>query len=142
MKLVKYLLLIILLVGGLLVLNGCHSSTTTTISTTSSGPGSGAVINSDSIDTVQIQSITKQTNGHAWKLDVLIQSTQDVDSLPNPVAQNLHNTVSVYCDEDLSGFRANDIATCRIKYAGDVNIPGGIYLLMYNVVKQANPGGY
>jgi hypothetical protein len=39
----------------------------------------------------------------------------------------------------MSVFQANDVVNAKIKYAGDVNTPGGIRLYMYNVATQAKP---
>jgi hypothetical protein len=118
----------------------CKSSGTTATSTsTAISPGKGEVINSDSIDTVQIVDINAQSTGYPWQLDVVIESTSSVGALFNPVALNVGDVVSVVTDQDMSKFNANDVVTAKIKYTGDVNIPGGIRLYMYNVALQANP---
>ena len=83
----------------------CKSSTTTATPTTTR-PGSGSVINSDSIVTAQIQSITAQS----------------------------------VSDQDMSAYKVNDTVTVKIKYVGDVDIPAGISLYMYNVALQTTPG--
>ena len=36
-------------------------------------------------------------------------------------------------DQNMTSYKVNDVVTAKIKYAGDVNIPGGISLYMYNV---------
>jgi hypothetical protein len=113
---------------------GACSGTTST--TTATKPGGGALVNSDSVVTVKIQALGKQSTGYGWKLDVLIQNTQDVDALVNPVKADVGKVITVVTDQDMSSFKANDVATARIKYAGDVNTPGGISLNIYNVVLQ------
>jgi hypothetical protein len=115
------------------------SSATTPASATTISPGNGEVINSDSIDTVQIIGITTQTTGYPWLLQVVIESTASVGTLPNPVALSVGDIVNVVTDQDMSTFNVNDVVTAKIKFAGDVNISGGIRLYMYNVVPQANP---
>ena len=118
----------------------CKSSATTqTATSTVISPGNGAVINSDSIDTVQIVDINAQSTGHPWQLDVVIESTAGVGTLFNPVALNVGDVVSVVADQDMSTFSANDVVTAKIKYTGDVNIPGGIRLYMYNVALPVSP---
>jgi len=109
---------------------GCTTSagTTTTIK-----PDGGSVVNSDSFVTVEIKAITQQSTGYPWKLDVLIQSTQDVDSLPNPVKDSVGKVVTVFTDENLTSCKVNDVVNAKIKYVGDVNTPGGIRLYMYNI---------
>jgi ABC-type oligopeptide transport system substrate-binding subunit len=115
----------------------CKSSTTTsTVTSTVISPGNGAVINSDSVDTVKIVSISAQTTGYPWLLDVVIDSTSNVGTLPNPVATSVGNTVTVVTDQDMSKYKVNDIITAKIKYAGDVNIPGGIRLYLYSAASQ------
>jgi hypothetical protein len=66
--------------------------------TTSPGVGGEAVVNSDSIVIATIQSITKETSGYPWQLDVLIQSSTDVGSLPNPTKDSVGKTVTVKTD--------------------------------------------
>ena len=122
-----------------LAIAGCSSSTTTTMAVK---PGSGAVINSDSLVTVKIVSITKQATGYPWKLDVLIQSTIDVNNLPNPVKDSVGKTVTVVTDENMSSFKVNDIVTGQIKYVGDVNIPGGISMYMYTIALDTKSTTY
>jgi hypothetical protein len=96
-------------------------------------PGSGAVINSDSVVRVKIQSISKQSTGYSWKLDVLIQDSQEVGTLPNPVKDSVNKVVAVVTDQDMTAFKTNDVVKAKIKYVGDVNIASGISLYLYNV---------
>ena len=117
----------------------CKSSTTTATPTTTR-PGSGSVINSDSIVTAQIQSITAQSTGYPWKMNVLIQSSTNVGDLPNPVSDSIGKVVIVVSDQDMSAYKVNDTVTVKIKYVGDVDIPAGISLYMYNVALQTTPG--
>jgi len=107
--------------------------------TTATKPGSGAVVNSDSIVTATIQSITKQSTGYPWKMDVLIQSTMDVNNLPNPVKDSVGKTVTVVTDENMTSFKVGDTITAQIKYVGDVNTPAGINLYIYIVALEAKP---
>ena len=117
----------------------CKSSTTTATPTTTR-PGSGSVINSDSIVTAQIQSITAQSTGYPWKMNVLIQSSTNVGDLPNPVSDSIGKVVIVVSDQDMSAYKVIDTVTAKIKYVGDVDIPAGISLYMYNVAPQTTPG--
>ena len=107
--------------------------------TTATKPGSGAVVNSDSIVTATIQSITKQSTGYPWKMDVLIQSTMDVNNLPNPVKDSIGKTVTVVTDENMTSFKVSDTKTAQIKYVGYVNTPSGISLYIYIVALEAKP---
>ena len=70
----------------IVIVESCKGSATTT---TAAKPGSGAVVNSDSIVTATIQSITKQSTGYPWTMDVTIQFTTDVNDLPNPVKDSV-----------------------------------------------------
>jgi len=118
----------------MLFASACKSSSTTTTATSPViSPGNGEVINSDSIDTVQIVDVNAQSTGYPWQLDVVIDSTGNVGILFNPVALNVGDVVSVVTDQDMSMFNANDIVKAKIKYTGDVNIQGGIRLYLYNV---------
>jgi hypothetical protein len=142
MRMLKKLYLIIISLIVTLSLVACTKSTTTgTTTTTGSVPG-GAVVNSDSIVTAKIESITQQTTGQSWKLTILIQTALDVGSLPNSVKDKINQIVTAYCDEDLSAYKVGNIVVCHIKYGGDVNIPGGIILIMSDVALQTSAGGY
>jgi hypothetical protein len=110
----------------------CNSATNTT---TSFKPGSGAVVNSDSLTTAEIQVIQKQSSGNSWQLDVLVQSSVDVSNLPNPTKASIGKTVTLVTDQDMSGFKVGDVIVGTVKYGGDVNIPGGIRLILTNVTK-------
>jgi hypothetical protein len=126
---------------AMVMLTGCAGkSTTTTTSTTK--PGSGAVVNSDSVVTAIIESITKQSTGYPWKVDVLIQSTVDVNNLPNPVKDDIGKVVTVVTDQNMSNFKVDDVVTAQIKYVGDVNIPAGISLYMYTIQPEVKPTTY
>ena len=126
------MILVIIVLGA-----SCTSATTTTTK-----PGSGAVVNSDSVVTATIQSITKQSTGYPWKLDVLIQSTIDVNNLPNPVKDSIGQTVTVFTDENMSTFKVGDVVTGQIKYVGDVNTSSGISLYMYIIALEVKPSTY
>jgi ABC-type Fe3+-hydroxamate transport system substrate-binding protein len=124
----------------MLFASACKSSSTTTTATSPViSPGNGEVINSDSIDTVQIVDVNARSTGYPWQLDVVIDSTGNVGILFNPVALNVGDVVSVVTDQDMSMFNANDIVKAKIKYTGDVNIQGGIRLYLYNVAPQVSP---
>ena len=124
----------------MLFASACKSSSTTTTATSPViSPGNGEVINSDSIDTVQIVDVNARSTGYPWQLDVVIDSTGNVGILFNPVALNVGDVVSVVTDQDMSMFNANDIVKAKIKYTGDVNIQGGIRLYLYNVAPQVRP---
>lgn len=132
------------------MLTGCAGKSTTTttsgsnLSTTTSTtrPGSGAVVNSDNVVTAIIESITKQSTGYPWKVDVLIQSTVDVNNLPNPVKDDIGKVVTVVTDQNMSNFKVDDVVTAQIKYVGDVNIPAGISLYMYTIQPEVKPTTY
>jgi hypothetical protein len=99
-------------------------------------PGSGAVVNSNSLVTVQIQNITRQATGYPWKLEVLIQNTTDVPGALNPVKDSVGKVVSVVTDQDMTYFNVNNVVPAAIKLVGDVNIPGGIQLYLYNIAPK------
>jgi len=120
----------------------CKSNNTTTTTSTAALLGRGAVINSDSIVIAQIQNITAQSTGYPWKITVLIQSTSNVGTLPNPVANSAGKMVTVITDQDVTTYKVNDTITAKIKYTGDVNTPGGISMYMYNIALEVKPQGY
>jgi hypothetical protein len=121
----------------------CSSNTsisTASVSPTGSpaSPGGGAVINSDSIVTAQIMSINQRAGGYAWEIDILIESSIDVDALPNPTKDSLGKTITVQTDMDMTPFKVGEVITARVKYAGDVPKPG-IVLYMYNIAPEIHP---
>jgi hypothetical protein len=111
---------------------GCNTTGTTTTPTVTK-PGGGLVVNSDSIVTVKIQGITAQSAGYPWKLEVLVQITQDVGALPNPVRDSVGKVVTVFTDENMAVYKVGDVVTAKTKYVGDVYTPAGISLYMYDV---------
>ena len=137
----KKLFLVFTMFVAVLSLAACTKNAGTSSTTSTSIPG-GAVVNSDSIVTAKIDSITQQATGQSWKLSLLIQTAVDVGSLPNPVKDSINKIVTAYCSEDLSAFKVGNVVTCHIKYGGDVNTPAGITLIMSGVALQASGGGY
>jgi hypothetical protein len=121
------LCLIIILV---LVLNACTSAPAPA-PTPSPGEG-GTVVRSDSLITGEIRAIRQQPTGYPWEIDVLIQSSNNVDSLPNPTSDKVGQVVTAQTDEDLSSFNIGETIKARIKYVGDVPEPG-ISLYIYNI---------
>jgi hypothetical protein len=73
-------------------------------------------------------------------MNVLIQSSTNVGDLPNPVSDSIGKVVIVVSDQDMSAYKVIDTVTAKIKYVGDVDIPAGISLYMYNVAPQTTPG--
>ena len=136
-------ILVLVFIMSASILTACSKtpSPTTVPPTTTpvvGGPGGGAIINSDSVVTAQIQAINKQTSGYPWQLDVLIQSSVDVGTLPNPTKDSIGKVISVKTDQNMTSFKTNDVITARVKYVGDVPLPG-ITLYIYNIAPLAKP---
>ena len=136
-------ILVLVFIMSASILTACSKtpSPTTVPPTTTpvvGGPGGGAIINSDSVVTAQIQAINKQTSGYPWQLDVLIQSSVDVGTLPNPTKDSMGKVISVKTDQNMTSFKTNDVITARVKYVGDVPLPG-ITLYIYNIAPLAKP---
>ncbi len=111
---------------------------TTTTAPTPGGPGGGAIVNSDSVVTAKIQAIRPQTTGYPWEMDIVVQNSVDVGTLPNPVKTSVGKVVTAKTDEDMTKFKVGDVVTAKIKYVGDVPKPG-ITLYMYSITLQINP---
>jgi hypothetical protein len=135
LRLVALGLICVLILGAA----ACKSRTPTTATTTTSSPIGGALVNSDSIVTAKIQTIQKQTTGYPWTVNVLIQSSVDVDSLVNPTKDSVGKVITVKTDQDMTSFKTGDVVTAKVKYTGDVNTPGGVNLYMYNIALQVYP---
>jgi hypothetical protein len=128
--------LFILIVVTFLGISGCSGSVTKTATATPPGGVSGgSVINSDSIITAKIMAIRQLTSGYPWELDIMIQSSTDVDSLPNPTRDSIGQVITVKTDQDMVSFKVSDVIKARVKYVGDVPKPG-ITLYMYSVAKS------
>lgn len=125
-----YFVAISLLTLGLIITEACTSS--------SKPPGGTTVVNSDSIVTAKIEAIRKQTSGYPWELSVLIESTTDVDSLPNPTKDSLYKVIIVKTDQDMTSFKVGNVINAKVKYVGDVPKPG-ITLYMYNIALEIHP---
>jgi len=141
-----YLLFIMILISLILTLySGCSAgvtssstSTMTSSSTATTGPGGGLIVQSDSLNTGKIAAIRQQTSSYPWEMDLLIQSSTDVSSLPNPTKDSIGKVITVKTDQDLTQFKAGEIITAKIKYVGDVPKPG-ITLYIYNIIPEASP---
>ena len=110
----------------------------TSCSTASSKSGGGVgttVVNSDSIITGEIKAIRKMTSGYPWEVDVMILSSEDSGSLPNPTKDKVGQVITVKTDEDMSSFKSGQKISANVKYVGDVPKPG-ITLYMYNIKTQ------
>jgi hypothetical protein len=130
------LFLAILIIMAMLGLAGCANTTTTTATTIApGGPGGGTIINSDSIINAKIQAIFQQTSGYPFELDILVQSSENVGTLPNPTQDSVGKVITVKTDEDISKFKVNDLVAAKVKYVGDVPKPG-ISLYIYNITPQ------
>ena len=130
----------------LVTLNACsspESSATgssvpgTPISQSPRPGGGGAVINSDSIITAKIVAIRQQTTGYPWEMDILVQTSVDVGNLPNPTKDKIGQVITVKTDEKLDSFKAGQQISARVKYVGDVPLPG-ITLYIYNIQSTSN----
>jgi hypothetical protein len=118
-------------VVAILLLTGCARVAT------APGPG-GTIINSDSIVTATIQAIRQQTSGYPWELDILIQDSVNVGSLPNPTKDSVGKVITVETDQNIISLKVNDVITAKVKYVGDVPKPG-ITLYIYNIELQKVP---
>ncbi len=107
----------------------------TTVSPTAGGPGGGAIINSDSIISGQMKAIRKEATGYPWEVDVLVQSSDNVDNLPNPTKDKVGQVITAKAEQDLTLFKVGQAITARVKYVGDVPRPG-IFLFIYDIVPK------
>ena len=93
----------IMVMGALLGLSACKSAASTTSPPpTTGGPSGGSIINSDSIIIAKIQAIRQQASGFPWELDILVQSSTDVGTLPNPTKDSVGKVVTVKTDLDMT----------------------------------------
>jgi len=126
------------------VLTACTSAPapsptpTPTPTPTPSPGGGGAVVRSDSIITGEIRAIRQQTTGYPWEVDVLVQSSVSVDSLPNPTMDKVGQVITAKTDEDVSSLKAGQMITTRVKYVGDLPQPG-ISLYIYTIEVTPSP---
>jgi hypothetical protein len=117
---------------SMLILAACSANSSPSPTTTPSPGGGGAVVRSDSIITGEIRSIRQQTTGYPWEVDVLVESSESVDSLVNPTGDKIGQVITAQTDEDLSPFKTGQMITARVKYIGDVPKPG-ISLYIYSL---------
>ncbi len=86
----------------------------------------------DSIVYGRIMDIREKTTGYPWEVDVLIESSQNVDNLTNPTKDKLGEVVTVKADQDLSLYKNSQEIDARIKYAEDAGQPGASFY-MYDI---------
>ena len=126
--------------GCLFLLAACSNQaaqppTTATAPDTTVNATGAAVTSSDPIVTLQIQSINLETGTGIWRLDVLVVSAANGSDLPTPVNDSLGKVVTVMSDQNLSGFKANDVVNAKLKDVGDPDQPSAVVLYIYDVVK-------
>ena len=114
---------------SLLTAGACSKSNTPS---PTPAPGGGAVVQSDSIVSGEIRAIRRQTTGYPWEVDVLVQSSDSVGSLPNPTKDKVGQVITAKADEDLASFKVGQTIDGRVKYVGDVPQPG-ISLYIYDL---------
>jgi hypothetical protein len=122
--------IVIVVILSVLILSACSTNSST--STPNPTPGGGAVVLSDSIITGEIKAIRLQITGYPWEVDILIQSSDNVDNLPNPTIDKVGQVITTETDENMSLFKVGQEISARVKYVGDVPQPG-ISLYLYNV---------
>ena len=69
--------------------------------------------------------------GYAWEIDVLVNSVQNADSLPNPVSDKVSQVIKCRIDQDVSALEVGQIITANVKLTGDVE--RGTLLYIYNI---------
>jgi len=130
---VRQLSLVVLLiaVASLVPALACAAKPATTASTL---PFGGAGVNSDGAISGDIKAIRKEASGYLWEVDVLILSSQDVGSLPNPTKDKIGQVITLKSDIDMTAFKTSMKITARVKYVGDVPKPG-ISLYIYDIAR-------
>jgi hypothetical protein len=109
-------------IASLVVFAGCSSIASP--QSTPSGPGSGTIINSDSIVTGKIIAKKSSSTGYPWAIDIQVLSSQDVNNLPNPTKDKIGQTITCYTSEDAGSLQVGQSITAHVKYVGDVPRPG------------------
>jgi hypothetical protein len=117
---------------SVLILSACSTNGSPTSTPTPPPSGGGTVVRSDSIITGEIRDIREQTTGYPWAVDVLVQSSDNVDNLSNPTIDKVGQVITAKTDENMSSFKVGQVIAARVKYVGDVPQPG-ISLYMYNI---------
>jgi len=130
-------IVVMVILSGLIFPACSSSSSSNTTDTPSSGVG-GTVVRSDCIINGEIKSISKQMAGYPWKLDIMINSSDNVDDLPNPTIDKVGEVVTMVTDVDLTSIKELQTVTAHVKYAGDVPQPG-ISLYIYDIKPLSNP---
>ena len=101
---------------------------TSTISTTTLAPLGGSLVQSDSIITGDIQAIKSMATGYPWEIDVLVKSSQDVDTLVNPTSDKVGQIVQFRTDENTEGLKVGQSITAHVKLTGDVIVGTTLYI--------------
>jgi hypothetical protein len=123
---------------SVLILSACSTDSSPTSIPTPSPGGGGAIVQSDSIISGEVKAIRQQPTGYPYEMDVLVLSSDNVDSLPNPTVDKVGQAITAKTDEDVSLFKVGQTITARVKYVGDVPQPG-ISLYIYDVEATSAP---
>jgi hypothetical protein len=123
MCLLCVVLAIVLLSGNLI---SCTNTSTTT--SNSPGPSKGTLVQTDSIITGEIKAIKSMTIGYPWEIDVLVKSSQDVDTIKNPTSDKVGQVVQFMTDESTKGLIVGQMITAHAKLTGDVEVGTTLYI--------------
>ena len=94
-------------------------------------PSTGTIIDNGSLIVGEIKAVTRMSIGYPWEIDVLVNSVQNVDSLPNPVSDKVGQVIKCRTDQDASALRVGQLITANVKLTGDVE--RGTLLYIYNI---------
>jgi ABC-type transport system substrate-binding protein len=151
LKSVNLALFLAILITLITLLSACKSSpsstskaASTTTSTTYPAPPttyslSGKITTlapTGAYVTAKRMNIDQQQTGYRYKLDVQILTITEIYGLTDPVKAAQGKVVTVYSNESLWAFKANDSITCKVRNVYSLPNKGVVVQFVENVVKK------
>lgn len=129
----KYVTVLLVLSLLLIALVACKSEPAP-MPTPNPGPSGGTIVRSDSVITGEIKAIRRMSSSYPWEVDILVQDSQNVDSLVNPTKDKVGEVITTVTDQDMKPFNGGQVITAHVKLTGDVE--HGISLYIYDIKVQ------
>ncbi len=85
-----------------------------------STPSRGAIVDNGSLLVGEIKAVKSIFNRYPWEVEILVNSVQNVNSLPNPISDRVGQIIACQTDENMGAFKVGQIITGNVKLSGDV----------------------
>lgn len=97
------------------------------------GPSGVPIVDNGAIITGEVKSVTSLSSRPVWAVEILVQSVQNLDNMPNVAAGKEGQTLVMQTPQDVSDLKAGQIVTATVKLSGD---EFGTFFYTPNITRQ------